>query len=151
MAVCSIDESALFQLCHECLKNCALWRVCKSMLIWFSGKRQRMFLLFFSETGSSLDASVVPCEALRLKGMNSLLTMVLWCLTLQFVTKDLKEKLTILCGSKLGHGVYVKPGPGFPNMLLYVLVGNNNEAKVVCCLPSKEVKNSLRCTLTPVM
>jgi hypothetical protein len=24
MAVCSIDESALFQLYHECLKNCAL-------------------------------------------------------------------------------------------------------------------------------
>ncbi len=24
MAVCPIDESALFQLCHECLKNCAL-------------------------------------------------------------------------------------------------------------------------------
>lgn len=77
--------------------------------------------------------------------------MVLWCLTLQFVTEDLKEKLTILCGSKLGHGVYVKPGPGFPYMVLYMLVGNNNEAKVVCCLPSKEVKNSLRCTLTPVM
>lgn len=72
MAVCSIDESALFQLCHECLKNCALWRVCKSLLILFSGKRQRMFLLFFSQTDSSLDASVVPCAALRLKGMTSL-------------------------------------------------------------------------------
>jgi hypothetical protein len=31
-----------------------------------------MFLLFFSQTESSLDASVVPCEALRLKGMTSL-------------------------------------------------------------------------------
>jgi len=38
----------------------------------FSGKRQRMFLLFFSQTDSSLDASVVPCAALRLKGMTSL-------------------------------------------------------------------------------
>jgi hypothetical protein len=45
---------------------------------------------------------------------------------------------------KLGHGVYGKPGPGFPNMVLYMIVGNNNEAKVVCCLPSKEVKSSLR-------
>lgn len=151
MAVCSIVESAFFQLCHECLKNCALWRVCKSLLIWFSGKRQRMFLLFFSQTESSLDASVVPCEALRLKGMTSLSDDSAVVLDTTVCDWRFEGKNTILYGSKLGHGVYVKPGPGFPYMVLYMLVGSNNEAKVLCCLPSKEVKNSLMCTLTPVM
>lgn len=140
--------SALSRVSQEL---CTLTCVQKSVDFVFWQATKNVFAVFFTNRLESRCLCSSLCSS-QTQGHDQPLWR--WCCGAWHFSLWLKiwrNNLLFYVVPKLGHGMYVKPGPGFPNMVLYMLVGNNNEAKVVCCLPSKEVKNSLRCTLTPVM